>query len=149
MACFCLSREARARPFSISICNSLWRALTRSFNIEITSSRKLASSKESLLDADGLAGEHLGQIDLLAIEADTAAVVTRAAFATKTQDNTRWTAVVQPRLVSSKSSAMLESNAMASRLNVSIRTSSLLDSNSLTSAWRRPAALASCSWVIL
>jgi hypothetical protein len=53
-------------------------------------------------------------------------VVTRAAFATRTQDNMRWTAVVQPRLVSSKSSAMLESNAVASRLNVSIRRPKLV-----------------------
>src|SRR6202030_3762943 len=61
-------------------------------------------------------------------------VVTRAAFATRTQDNMRWTAVVQPRLVSSKSSAMLESNAVASRLNVSIRRPKLV-------AWLRKAPL--------
>jgi hypothetical protein len=73
VACFCLSREARAPTLSISLYSSPWRALTRSFSIEITSPRKLASSKESLLDADSLAGEHLAQIDLLAIEADTAA----------------------------------------------------------------------------
>jgi hypothetical protein len=58
-------------------------------------------------------------------------------------------ALGQPRFVSSKSSAILASNATATRFNVSIRTSSLLDSSSLINAWRRPAALASCSCVIL